>query len=387
VCLKNITVWGKAIFRELEIRRLSYVGGDFLFSPAGCTIDSVTAVDAEGNEATAAADIYAYRCFYTNDDGTTATTNSFMEDDQALCQTFNIKAGVYENVANRYYWRRVVAVGDGYIDLSASDYDDSAANDTPQKGDVLACVGNRTNTERQSLIKISTEGDTAPAIECYHGVWNYHLGRWTDTAGAAHNNRTALISPAAVELSSSYFRWTTDSESVPQIVFRGDWEEGTPYYYYEEVTWDDCTWLCVTDGTDAVYSEPAVGNDDWKLMSGTPTRGREMTVWQKINGELVAYDGLMSARETQEFTFLITDNKGGDHTSEFTLWSVTRDSGDEATDAVWNAGHTNIGGNTLSLTFSDLGIDGITSYLVTFHVTATDEATSETATQDMTYSN
>lgn len=334
--LKNITVWGKAIFRELEIRRLSYVGGDFVFSPSGCTIDSVTAIDADGNELTAeATDIYAYRCYYIADDGTTATMNSFMEDDQARCETFNIKSGVYQNVSNRAYWRRVVGVGDGYVDLSATDYDETLSNDTPQKGDVLVVMGNRTNTDRQNIIKITTEGTSAPAIEMYHGVYNYHLGRWTDTAGVVHNNRTTLLSPQAIELNSKIFKWTTDSESVPQIIYRGEWEEGTPYYYYDEVTHDDATWLCVVPDGEAVTSEPYIGNDEWKLVSGTPTRyvmeistgGYSDIAWGEIMPiKCKVYKGTI------------------DRTAEVTAWSVSRDSGDTDADTIWNAAHTDFAG-------------------------------------------
>ena len=38
--------------------------------------------------------------------------NTFREDDQAICETFNLKSG------NHYYWRLVTGTGDDYIDLS-----------------------------------------------------------------------------------------------------------------------------------------------------------------------------------------------------------------------------------------------------------------------------
>ena len=41
-----------------------------------------------------------WKCYLHTDDGDKAITNDWEAGDQALCQTFNIKAGVYENVSN-----------------------------------------------------------------------------------------------------------------------------------------------------------------------------------------------------------------------------------------------------------------------------------------------
>ena len=90
----------KAVFTSLEIRKLSYMGDNLLLSAAGCKIGKVEETDT------------TYKCYFLVDDGTTATTNDFVVGDQARCQTFNIKAGKYTNVSNKYYWRLVAAVGD-----------------------------------------------------------------------------------------------------------------------------------------------------------------------------------------------------------------------------------------------------------------------------------
>lgn len=47
--------------------------------------------------------------------------NKFAVDDLGQCREFNIEEGVHENVVNQFYWRRVVAIGDDYIDLSIED--------------------------------------------------------------------------------------------------------------------------------------------------------------------------------------------------------------------------------------------------------------------------
>ena len=52
-----------------------------------------------------------YKCYAAADDGTTRTANWWHVGMMALCQTFNVKAGVTENLQNRYYWRLVVGTG------------------------------------------------------------------------------------------------------------------------------------------------------------------------------------------------------------------------------------------------------------------------------------
>ena len=164
----------KAIFEELEIRRLSYVGGNLLLSGAGSVI---TAVEDKGT---------FWRCNIKNDDGTTATMNYWRAGDQARCQTFNIKAGVYQNVQNRYWWRLVTEVGEDYIDVSKSDCE--ASSDAPAAGDHVVQLGNRTDTERQHAIMLSAVGTDAPAITQYQGINSYRLTGRQKTRISPHGN-------------------------------------------------------------------------------------------------------------------------------------------------------------------------------------------------------
>lgn len=164
----------KAIFEELEIRRLSYVGGNLLLSGAGSVI---TAVEDTGT---------AYRCSIKNDDGTTATMNYWRAGDQARCQTFNIKAGVYQNVQNRFWWRLVTEVGEDYIDVSKSDY--AVDSDAPAVGDHVVQLGNRTDVERQAAIMLSAVGSDAPAITQYAGINGYRLTGKQKTRISPHGN-------------------------------------------------------------------------------------------------------------------------------------------------------------------------------------------------------
>lgn len=151
----------KAMFSELEIKKLSYAGGNYMFTAAGMECGKV-----EEHED-------FWRCYLLVDDGETAIENPFNEGDQVRFQDFNIKPGVYENVSNRYYWRLCVGVGEDYIDLSKTDCD--ANSDIPQEGDSLVQLGNRTDKKRQNAITLSVYGDDAPSIHQYAGIDSYSM--------------------------------------------------------------------------------------------------------------------------------------------------------------------------------------------------------------------
>jgi len=92
--------------------------------------------------------------------------------------------------------------------------------------------------------------------------------------------------------------------------------------------------------------------------------------------------GTLAPGETEDVTMYVLNGYGEDVTSQFTLISVTRNTGDTASDALWNAQHTNVG-NPFQISFSDLGIDGIHKLVATFNVTATDEVASVSARSAM----
>lgn len=151
----------KAIFAALEIRKLTYAGGNYIFSPAGMTC---TRVEDKGD---------IYRCYFTANDGEKAVENLFDVDDLVQCRESNIKPGVYVNVSNRYYWRRCIATGDDYIDLSKSDCDTDS--DIPAVGDSMATIGNKTNPARQNAIIISVYGEGSPSFIQYKGINSFSL--------------------------------------------------------------------------------------------------------------------------------------------------------------------------------------------------------------------
>lgn len=174
----------KAYFDNLEIREISHIGGQLLLTAASmkCShveviepqpvfyIDGTRKVYSDGRLAYTAA---RYRCYFNADDGDAAVVNQFVIGDFAMCRQFNIKAGVHENVSNRYYWYEVVGVGDNYIDFSQGLCDEGS--DIPQAGDTIVQLGNRNDPYRQNAILLSSVGDNAPFKALYQGINDYSL--------------------------------------------------------------------------------------------------------------------------------------------------------------------------------------------------------------------
>lgn len=155
-----LKVRAKAYFETLEIINTNSIGGRQIITPGGSiTCNKVV----EG-------DTY-YRCYFVNDADNTPIENRFKVDDQALSQDFNIKEGIYENVSNHYYWRKVIAIGDDYIDLSKTDAD--VSSDVPKAGDVICQLGNKTDKTRQNAIIFSAVDFYSPSITLYAGIDNY----------------------------------------------------------------------------------------------------------------------------------------------------------------------------------------------------------------------
>lgn len=176
--IDELLVRTKAFFASLEVRKITYVGGNYLFSSAGSKVYHVEWLLSDGtvlDKATHTADeAYTFRCYMYSDDGTTATMNGFAADDQVMCRTFNIDSGVHTNVSNKYWWRRCVGVGKEkiagsgddkeyqYVDISKADCLENS--DYPEAEDVIVQFGNWTDKARQGAIFLMVYGDLAPAI-------------------------------------------------------------------------------------------------------------------------------------------------------------------------------------------------------------------------------
>ena len=327
----DLVVWGKATFNELEKRKLSFVGGNMVFSSSGSKIVKVQWLDEYGLITADENKCRAYRCFFFQDDGTTATTNLWEKDDQARCQTFNVRNDVYRNVANKNYWRRVVAVGEDYVDLSREDC--AAGSDVPAIGDTLVQMGHRTKAERQSMIQILASGDDAPAIVWYAGINGYTL----------EGKRTAIVSPARVEFNTQLFRLVSGSGAkVAMAADRGLWRPTEKYAYYDCVSHNGSLWLCVAPEGKEVTSEPKLDNGEWQRQVSRGEKGERGEPALELRLDIVRGD--LFYREGQGFVAELkatvmkgdADITAALHPSQL-AW--TRESEDMGGDKEWNAKH------------------------------------------------
>ena len=181
----------KAVFQTLSIMETELAGAEFLFNSSGAraTITKVELITeiplyyadgsakyySDGKRAYVQPGAHGavYRCYFLVDDGDTAIENRFKPGNLVRSQTFNIKAGVHEDVSNHYWWRLVENVGKDYIDVSVSHCDKDS--DVPQVGDVIVQLGDVNDTDYQSAIVLSAYGDGAPSLTFYTGINSYSL--------------------------------------------------------------------------------------------------------------------------------------------------------------------------------------------------------------------
>ena len=327
--LTDLIVWGKAIFNTLLIRELSYVGGNIVLSPAAGKISYIKEVYSETTN-----ELIGWKCYLLADDGTTATINSFKVDDQVRCKTFNIKAGVYENVSNKDYWRLVTKVSAENEAITDSEghelYDGKKfawiqiakencmeGSDNPAVGDTIVLMGNRSDRSRQHLLMMETEGDSAPTFTMYRGINSYSL-KGKSIFDVGFNG---------INIVSKYYHITTvDGEKIWIPVYRGDWKEGTEYSYYDEVTWLGTRWLCISPEGQTTTDEPSEDSPYWKATTNIYKP-------QVILYTDIVHSGI-SIGETHNITCkLMLGDK--DVSNGVASWKVTRKTNDSLDDAAW----------------------------------------------------
>ena len=332
--ITDLIVWGKAIFNTLQLRELSYVGGNIVLSPSASKLTHV--VEIRNNDG----EITGWKCYLLADDGSTATINSWKVDDQARCQTFNIKTGVYENVGNKDYWRRVTEVsqdnevitdGNGHelydgnkfawIILSKTDCSEGAdavvnKNNSPAAGDSLVLIGNRTDKSRQNMLLLETEGSEAPRFVMYRGINNYSLA----------NRSIVSVSYNGINIRTGYIHYTSPSgDTIWAPCYRGDWKEGTEYSYYDEVTWLGTRWLCIVPEGDTTITEPSEDNDYWRATTAI------FSIKLALYHDLAA--GICKGEtHTVECRLMLGDK---DVTSAVKSWAASRKTDDAADDIAW----------------------------------------------------
>ena len=327
--LTDLIVWGKAIFNTLLIRELSYVGGNIVLSPAAGKISYIKEVYSETTN-----EMIGWKCYLLADDGTTATINSFKVEDQVRCKTFNIKAGVYDNVSNKDYWRLVTKVsteneaitddeghelydGKKFAWIQIAKDNCMEGSDTPAVGDTIVLMGNRSDKSRQHLLMMETEGDSAPTFTMYRGINSYSL-KGKSIFDVGFNG---------INIVSKYYHITTvDGEKIWTPIYLGDWKEGTEYSYYDEVTWLGTRWLCISSEGQATTDEPSEDSPYWKATTNVYTP--KLYLYTDIVNSGIAIG------ETHNVTCkLMLGDK--DVSNGVASWKVTRITDDSLDDAAW----------------------------------------------------
>nr|DAY63267.1 MAG TPA: Minor structural protein putative tail fiber [Caudoviricetes sp.] len=226
----------KAYFDTLEIKHLSHVGGRIVLSPASMECIRVEEVSVEldalydfngdplydtensrlyslGGSARATTNVY--RCYFRQTDGEREIVNEFAIDDMAQCREFNVKTGISHNVRNQYYWRRVVGLGGDYIDLSMDDCDPGSM--VPKAGDTIVTIGNKTDTNRQHVVYLSSYDDDAPCFKLYSGINSYSMLNKEVTVISPNADKNVFTGKVVIKPGSAGFENLTDKPDMEGI--------------------------------------------------------------------------------------------------------------------------------------------------------------------------
>lgn len=379
--LTDLIVWGKAIFNTLLIRELSYVGGNIVLSPAAGKISYIKEVFSEITN-----ELIGWKCYLLADDGTTATINSFKVDDQVRCKTFNIASGVYENVSNKDYWRLVTKVSTENEAITDSEghelYDGKKfawiqiakdncmeGSDIPAAGDTIVLMGNKTNTSRQHLLMMETEGDSAPKFTMYRGINSYSL-KGKSIFDVGFNG---------INIVSKYYHLTTvDGEKIWTPIYRGDWKEGTEYDYYDQVSWHGTMWLCIVSDGQTTTEEPTADSSYWKAMTEI--------IPVEIYFEHDFQQGFAYGREGEIRCKVYRGIE--DLTSCVKKWKIERKSDDSVSDSAWELRDKvkNFNGTISLICSQDVSVDDFgKGRKVIFTVTAIGDDKKQLAQEKLTF--
>lgn len=342
--IHDLQVWGKAVFQELEVRKLSYAGGNVYLSGSGGKIFKTEELYDETGK------LRGWRCWLLADDGTTATQNMWRVGDQARCQTFGLAD---KQKPTRSWWRLVTAVSEENVVLTDESgnvlYDGKKfawieiakdncelGSDVPEAGDSIVLDGNQNPNEknRQGVMILETTGPNTPRIVAYKGVVGYtHEGC-----------EVFKLSPEGSRIVSTSFEWVSPTGDLIHIVnYRGEWQSGVSYGYYDQVSHGNGVWLCTN--ANGSTTEPKEGNADWQLVMKAEKgdKGDDGVAYQVM---ITSDKGTVMINGSGEVVLTATLLKNGVDVSDTVgegRWSWYRQSANAEDDAVWNKLHESIG--------------------------------------------
>ena len=346
--INDLQVWGKAVFQELEVRKLSYAGGNVYLSGSGSKIFKTEELYNEAGK------LRGWRCWLLADDGTTATQNMWRVGDQARCQTFGL---ANKQKPTRSWWRLVTAVSEENValtdELGNELYDGKKfawieiakdncelGSDVPMAGDTIVLDGNQNpnERERQGVMILETTGANTPRIVAYKGVVGYtHEGC-----------EVFYLSPQGSRIVSTSFEWVSPTGDIIHIVnYRGEWQSGVSYGYYDQVSHGNGVWLCTN--INGSTTEPKEGNADWQLVMKAEKgeKGDDGVAYQVM---ITSDTGTVMINGSGKMTLNATLLRNGEDISDTisnSAWSWWRQSADAEDDAVWNTLHEGVGRSCL----------------------------------------
>ena len=346
--INDLQVWGKAVFQELEVRKLSYAGGNVYLSGSGSKIFKTEELYNEAGK------LRGWRCWLLADDGTTATQNMWRVGDQARCQTFGL---ANKQKPTRSWWRLVTAVSEENValtdELGNELYDGKKfawieiakdncelGSDVPMAGDTIVLDGNQNpnERERQGVMILETTGANTPRIVAYKGVVGYtHEGC-----------EVFYLSPQGSRIVSTSFEWVSPTGDIIHIVnYRGEWQSGVSYGYYDQVSHGNGVWLCTN--INGSTTEPKEGNADWQLVMKAEKgeKGDDGVAYQVM---ITSDTGTVMINGSGKMTLNATLLCNGEDISDTvgnSAWLWWRKSADAEDDAVWNRLHEGVGRSCL----------------------------------------
>lgn len=173
----------------------------------------------------------------------------------------------------------------------------------PGESMVLAQTGNFTDEDRQTYILIDTVGSNNCITFFDHAnTWDVEPAQEIAWIGKK-KGRTVHGIPA--DNYSAVFRHVIMSGKIFQVdditgeafrvpLFKGTWKKGEKYAYYDEVTHNGSSWICVNEkGTS---TEPADGNADWlkyaaKGESGKGIKSTDVEYAISVSNVIAPVDG------------------------------------------------------------------------------------------------
>lgn len=137
---------------KLVVNQTEAQKGNLLITKGGCEVALVEEIDNY------------YRCYYDTNNG--SDFSGFLVGDFAYCQRYD--ASFASPI--KYYWREVVGVGSGYVDLAKVAGDGTGI---PSAGDNIVQLGNKNDKNRQSAIFISP--DNGGSVKVYSAIDTFSL--------------------------------------------------------------------------------------------------------------------------------------------------------------------------------------------------------------------